>query len=183
MEVWKQIKGYEGLYEVSNTGRVKSVARVVNTSDNRALPIKEKILTLHASKCDKKHPRPMFHVELWKNNKREVPFIHRLVAQAFIPNPDNKPQINHIDGDRRNNNVENLEWCTNGENVKHAYANGLIVSANKKAVRGVNVVTGKVVLFESIASAAREIKGNADAIRSAIKGRSSTSAGYVWEFV
>ena len=125
----------------------------------------------------------MFHVELWKNNKREVPFIHRLVAKAFIPNPQNKPQVNHIDGDRRNNHVDNLEWCTNGENVKHAYAHGLIVSVNKKAVRGINVVTGEVVEFESAYEASRKLKGNPDAIRSALKGRSATSSGYYWEYI
>ena len=67
----------------------------------------------------------MYHVELWKDNKRVVRMIHRLVAETFIPNPDGKPQVNHKDGNRMNNSVENLEWATCAENSEHAYRTGL----------------------------------------------------------
>lgn len=104
-EIWKDIPGYEGKYQVSNKGRVKSL------NFNRTG--KEAILK---AKNHVGYPR----VILWKGGKRHEICVHRLVAEAFLPNPDNKQFVNHIDGDRRNNNVENLEWCTPQENAIHS---------------------------------------------------------------
>ena len=171
MEQWKEVKGYEGSYQVSNTGYVKSFKNG-----------KEKLLTLHSSKLTKRHPEPMFHVELWKNNKRRTFSIHRLVAHHFIENKDGKPQINHIDGNRRNNNVNNLEWVTGSENMLHAYRTGLIKPKNRKPILGRNIKTGDVLFFASAYEASRELNLNADAIRGNLKGRTKTSGGYVWEY-
>lgn len=182
-EIWKPIRGYEGLYEVSNTGKVKSLARTVETYNGWTRSFKERILTLHSSKITKRHPKPMYHVELWKENKRKTFMIHRLVAQAFIPNPKGKPEVNHKDGDRNNNHISNLEWCTSSENSYHAYRTGLAKPKHAKPIRGINKVTGATVEFKSTEEAAREIKGNPDAIRSALKGRSKTSAGFYWEYI
>ena len=109
--------------------------------------------------------------------------IHRLVAETFIPNPEGKPQVNHIDGNRKNNAADNLEWTTCTENSQHAYNTGLAKPKGCKAIKGTNKVTGKVVEFESIEAAARALNGNPDAIRSALKGRSASSCGYYWEFI
>lgn len=182
-EIWKDVIGYEGLYQVSNTGYVKSLDREVVCKNGRTNKHNGKVLALHKSKVSKQRIKPIYHVELWKNNKREVAFIHRLVAIHFIPNTENKPHINHIDGKRENNNVSNLEWCTPSENMFHAYANGLAKPRGEKAVRGTNIKTNEVVEFRSIREASRKIKGNDDAIRSCLKGRSKTSGGYVWEFI
>lgn len=182
-EIWKPVKGYEGLYEVSNTGRVKSVERTVKSYNGWNRTFHEKILTLHSSKITTRHPKPMYHVELWKDNKRKVPMIHRLVAEAFIPNPDGKPQVNHIDGDRSNNRVDNLEWVTCSENSMHAYKTGLSKPKGCKPVKGVNKKTGVVVKYQSVEEAARELSGNPDAIRAALKGRSASSCGYYWEYI
>lgn len=182
-EVWKPIVGFEGLYEVSNTGKVKALQRTVTAHNGWPRTFHEKILTLHSSKLTERHPKPMYHVELWKDNKRTVKMIHRLVAEAFVPNPDGKPQVNHIDGNRMNNSIENLEWVTCSENSDHAYRTGLAKPHGCKAIRRTNKLTGSVVEFQSIEEAARELKGNPDAIRAALKGRSASSCGYIWEYI
>ena len=111
MEEWKPIKDYEGLYEVSNLGRVKSL--------NYKRTGKEKILK--NIECRNGY----LAVSLTKLGKQKVFYIHKLVAEAFIPNPDNLPQVNHIDGNKKNNKVSNLEWCDNAYNQKHAWDNNL----------------------------------------------------------
>lgn len=113
-EIWKAIKDYEGKYEVSNLGRVKSLERTSRL--NRK--IKERIL------APREHTGGYLRVQL----SRKDFYIHRLVAETFIPNPENKSQVNHIDGNKRNNRVDNLEWNTPLENNLHAIRTGL----NKK---------------------------------------------------
>ena len=115
---WRPIKGYEGLYEVSNTGEIKSLPRVRKNGKSSYLQ-KEKLLRQSNTTTGYKK------VELVKDGKRKSLKVHRLVAQAFIPNPQNKPQVNHLDGNKINNNVSNLEWATISENVQHGYDTGL----------------------------------------------------------
>ena len=118
-EIWKDIKDYEGLYKISNKGRVKSLRREVNFSFNRTRIIKEKIL------IPSTHYKGYLYIRLCKNGKVKSIKIHRLVGLMFIKNPENKLQINHKDCNKLNNNVDNLEWNTNSENQKHAYKNKL----------------------------------------------------------
>lgn len=113
-EIWRPIKGYEGIYEISHLGRIKSLSRF--TYQNHW--IKEKILS--PSICC-----GYLVAGLSKNGITKCYKYHRLLAIAFIPNPNSLPQINHKDGDKQNNNLENLEWCDCQHNVKHAFANGL----------------------------------------------------------
>ena len=115
-EVWKDIEGYEGLYQVSNFGNIKSLARIVHSEKRSDYKIKEKVLKQSDTTTGYKK------VELHKDNKKRKSFkVHRLVAQAFIPNPENKREVNHIDGNKHNNNVNNLEWVTSSENKLHAF--------------------------------------------------------------
>lgn len=113
-EKWKPIAGYEGLYEISNFGRVRSLNKI--SSDGRR--VKGKLL--------KTGVRDWYSgVTLSKNNVIRYKSVHRLVAEHFISNPERKPFVNHIDGDKTNCNVSNLEWCTASENCKHAFKIGL----------------------------------------------------------
>jgi len=105
MEEWKDIKGYEGLYQISNLGRVKNI---------KTNYIRKSIIT------------KLGYYQVKLLNKMYL--IHRLVAQAFIDNPNNYPEINHSDGNKANNKIENLIWCTRSQNVKHSFDNGLKIS-------------------------------------------------------
>lgn len=123
-EVWKPIEGYEGLYEVSNLGRVKNLERRIPFGYGlRTIP--ERILKNNVNEFG------YLYVRLYKDAKGKKHKIHRLVAQTFIENPENKKCVNHIDGNKQNNSVENLEWVTHSENMKHASDNKLWVSWNK----------------------------------------------------
>lgn len=118
-EIWKPVVGYEDFYEVSSLGEVRSKDRVVNKGNG---PFIKKGIRM------KKSPTTTGYYKIRltdKEGKGKEYKIHRLVAFAFIPNPENKPNINHIDGNPINNHVSNLEWCTQSENVYHAYENGL----------------------------------------------------------
>lgn len=118
IEQWKDIKGYKGLYQVSNLGNVKSLDRIVHTKTGnqkwKSKVISKSIFGLY------------YGFNICKNGKKKKIHFHRLVAQAFLPNPNNKKEVNHINGDKLDNRVENLEWVTRQENAKHAYDTGLI---------------------------------------------------------
>lgn len=119
MEIWKQIKGYEGYYDISNTGKVKSVKRREKVSRGRVSTKKEIILKT----CLNRYGYPT--VTLVVNKKYKGFLLHRLLAINFIPNPNNYSIVNHIDGNKQNFQLNNLEWTTASLNQKHAYDNGL----------------------------------------------------------
>ena len=162
MVEWKDVKGFEGLYQVSSDGRVRSVDRIIPRHQGN-LPCKGRELCFTLSKKTQRHRLQRASVQLWKNNKSYLRKVHRLVAEAFIPNPENKPTVNHRDGNPLNNNVENLEWATYSENQKHAYANGLVginrnyYPSNCKKIRAINSTTGEEVFFDSASELARII--------------------------
>ena len=114
------IAGYEGLYEISHSGIVMSLQKKAGRSLRKV-----KIVATFPKKTG------YIAVNLWKDNKSKQHFLHRILADAFISNPNNYPIVNHKDGNKTNNDIENLEWCTAQANVKHAYDNGLKVGKGK----------------------------------------------------
>lgn len=119
-ERWRDIKDFPN-YQVSNLGRIKSKERITNVKIKNVKQIKRKEKILKPLKITKGY----LGIRLYNSLNAKTLKIHRLVANYFIPNPKNLPQVNHIDGDKTNNKVDNLEWCTQIENMKHSYKIGL----------------------------------------------------------
>lgn len=115
-EEWRDIAGYEGYYQVSDMGRVRSLTRTFLRSDGSTATYKERILAPQGY--------PYYHVNLSKNNAKDRPRIHRLVAQAFVPNPDGLNDVDHINCIKTDNRAVNLRWCTHAENMHFASENG-----------------------------------------------------------
>lgn len=165
--IWKPVVGFEGLYEVSNTGVVKSLFRTVKSKGSKKV-VPERILKPRLDEWGYEG------VSLCKNGKQYGKLVHRLVAEAFI-SPFGGDQVNHIDGNKLNNRVENLEWCTGSENMKHAYKNGLHTKV--KAVRAVELN----MVFPSISEAARYVDGKVSGIWRCLSGRNKAHRGYHFE--
>lgn len=171
MELWKDINGFEGLYQVSSLGNVKSIERSVRYSDGRVYRYEEKLL----KPClDNQSYR---FVNLYRTNGKRVIRIHRLVAIVFIPNPENKPEVNHKIGDKSNNTIANLEWATRNENQSHAVKNKLHAHGEKHGIRNVlnetTVRKARVMKQEgySYAAIARKFGINRITILQAVTGK------------
>ena len=191
MEIWRKIEGYEN-YEVSNMGQVRSL--------NYRRTGEVKILKLGKDKDG------YLRVNVSKNGKKYVKVVHRLVANAFIPNTEEKPQVNHIDGNKTNNRVENLEWCTNLENQQHAWETGLHVmteehkrklSKNHAYFKGENHPNSKKVIcvttgetFNYIIEAEKKYNVAHPSISACCKGKRKSAGKHpvtneklIWEYV
>lgn len=173
MEIWKNIKGYENFYEVSNYGRVRGKKRT--TIDGKVLDGG----ILFGALSDNYHI-----VNLQGKTYR----VHRLVANAFIPNPDGKPHINHKDCDKLNNFVDNLEWCTPYENVHHALKKGrndLSIIERRRPVAQFTLNNELVQIHESLLAASLSLgdKSYRPNIRNVCYGKRKIAYGYMWKFV
>lgn len=172
-EIWKDIEGYEGLYQVSNKGRVK---RILFTNNKTSFD-KEHMMTIQVNKQNR------CYVTLSKNNKRKNCLVHRLVAMAHMSNPDNFPQINHIDGNPQNNDVSNLEYCTASYNSKHAYVNNLskLKAHNEKNKKTIIRNDGKI--YDCVYSASIDLEVSPCSIRDCLKNRIKTCKGYSFSYI
>ena len=164
MEIWKEVKGYEGLYQVSNLGRIK---RHFKNG-------KENILN---GKIDKDG---YIEVILSKNQNKKYCRLHRLVACAFISNPDDKAEVNHKDRNKRNNDVCNLEWVTPSENVRHTFLTGRKIRT--RAVVQYNKNMELVAEFDSLKEASKKIKLKQNNISTCCNGKQKTVGGYIWRY-
>lgn len=179
-EVFKDIKGYEGLYQASNLGRIKSLKRYRKNGYSGYYQKEQikKVRNSHGYKL----------ITLYKNSKGTDYRVHRLVAEAFIPNPENKPQVNHINGDKTDNRAENLEWCTNGENQKHAIKNGLkykvfgLGSSSRKKIKQYDLNGNFIKEWDYILLASVNLNISNSAISNCLRGRSKTAGKYYWEY-
>lgn len=166
-EIWKPIKDYEGIYEVSNLGRIKTLSRTIN---GRKMP--EKIKKLDKAK------QGYLRIELSKNKINKKYSVHRLVAQTFIDNANNYPCINHKDENKMNNNVDNLEWCThlynNLYNNKH--------KRNCKKIKQLDENYNIINIFESINEASKETNIIRTEISNCLNKRQKTAGGYHWQY-
>lgn len=143
---WKPVVGYEGLYEVSDTGLVKSLARLKQCGHKNSKPqtTKEKFLTIRTDRNGYKRAK------LSKNGKAKLVLLHRIIAQAFIPNPKGLAEVNHIDGDKNNNVPNNLEWTTRSKNMKHAFENNLKIARKGEENNKSKLTTEDVKLIRTL---------------------------------
>ena len=187
-EVWKWIDGYKNMYQVSNLGCVRSVDRYVycEVSPNKLQHLFGKVLKQGFN--HKGYPI----VYLSKDGKQKTITVHRLVAKAFIENPLNLPQVNHKDGCKTNNKVDNLEWCDNSYNQIHAHKTGLFPKYEDtigwgrpaRSVAMLDLSTGEVLrTFETLASVKRETGINQFNVRSVCVGDRHHAGGYGWKFI
>ena len=191
MEIWKEIEGYEGVYQVSNHGNVRSLNYRKTKKVKNLKPQKDK--------------KEYFTVGLCREGRMKWGKIHRLVASAFLPNPDKKPQVNHINGNKSDNRVENLEWATESENQLHAYKTGLKAGSQewgrtlgkvhgktprsqqaercKRPVIATHIQSGKETLFESAAEVERTMGINHAIVPRVCNGRQKASKGYSFRYM
>lgn len=170
METWKDIEGYEGLYQVSDYGNVRSLDHTAKTKTGKDVLVTGTVKKLSRTKDG------YLQVCLIHGKKQKMCRVHRLVALAFIQNPDSKPEVNHIDGCKTNNNVENLEWCTGEENREHAIKTGLVNH------EGTRVVMDGSIVFDSIGKCARFVGVDNHEIRRALAGEYKSVHGHTFEY-
>lgn len=180
--VWKDVVGYEGLYIVSNKGDVISLGRTVRDSVGRTRIIKSKIMSKSFNSKRNENDSGYYCVRLTnKDGVSSSRLVHVLVAKAFIPNPENKRTVNHIDGNKLNNNLSNLEWATDLENNLHAISNGLRTDL-KKVVQLSKDGSTQVRVFNSIHEAGRVIGINYRNIHLVCNNMRNSAGGYKWKY-
>lgn len=168
-EEWRDIKGYEGYYQVSNMGRVKRLK--ITGKDGRTY--RERILA-------PVYNTRYLNVSLCKNGTVTQHSVHRLVCMAFVENPNNYPHVNHKDENRLNNNADNLEWCTAKYNNNYGTVIKRRAKAKQKAVIQMDLYGRKIKKWDSLKIAAKHLGIRRTGIIAVCKGRQKTSGGYKW---
>lgn len=174
-EIWKNVKGYEGYYQVSSWGRVRSLRRI----NCYGRIVNEKILT------NTLNNKGYLRVKLSKNRKDKNISVHRLVAMAFIPNPDMLPQINHKDEIKINNKVENLEWCDNKYNSNFGTKPTKIGEQHKKKIGQYTKENKLIRIWNSATDVKKELNYDDSSIRKCCNNikNYNTAYGFIWKYV
>lgn len=172
-EVWRYIVGYENIYMISNLGNVKSVGRIVKRGTNFK-PVNERYLKLGNNKG-------YMTVALSKEGKVRYFQVHRLVAQAFIPNPDNLPCVNHKDENKSNNCVDNLEWCTKSYNNSYNGARVKAAISKRKPVLQFELDGTFIREWSHAREAAETLSLDKRSIYDCCKGHRKTFGGFIWK--
>lgn len=170
-ELWRNVKGFEELLIVSNLGNVKRLGWV-NKAGNFVVEKDKKIST---------HKTGYRYIVINYEGNQKFLLVHRLVAEAFLPNPDNLPEVNHKDLNKSNNSINNLEWCSRQENVDHALANG-VGGLPKKPIVAIDI-EGNETTYESANACARAIDGFSTNVTKCLKGKARTYKGYTFKYV
>ena len=172
-EVWRDVKGYEGLYQVSSMGRVKSLGR----KDRFGRVIKERIL--EPAVTHNGYLRVGLHVD----GKRKMLRVHRLVCEAFHENPDNKSEVNHVNEDKTDNRACNLEWSTRTENCNHGSRNERVAKALSKPI-GQFSLDGKLIkVWQSACEARRQTGFDQGYVGAVARGKFKQAYGYIWKYI
>ena len=150
-EIWKNIKDYEGIYQCSNTGKIRTCDRIVTESNGKTQFRRGQEIKPHLNK------NGYLQFALNKNAKRKMVYVHIIVAQTFLNNPNNLKTVNHKDGNKTNNNIDNLEWCSYSDNNKHSYSilNRSVVDegASPKPIYVINTESNIISYYPSITAA------------------------------
>lgn len=179
MERWKDIPGYEGLYQASNLGNIKSLKRehYIPSTNRKIWICEEKILKQSTGKDKYKY------VVLTNKSKRKTYKVHRLVAITFIKENKNKKYINHKDGNKSNNNIDNLEWCNNSENIKHAYDNNLInITKKYKKINQYGLNGNFIKQWNSMKEAGEILNIHRQNISMCCRGIRNKTNDYIWRY-
>jgi len=175
-EIWKDIDGFEGLYQVSNYGRVRSITRIVKKWDGERTV--NGIVLKQA-----KNTKGYCFVQLYKNGIGKNAVIHRLVAQAFIPNPQGLPQVNHKDENKDNNTALNLEWCDGIYNARYGTRNSRVSQKKSKAIIVLDRDGNEVGRFDSLSSASKFIGRSKPVICGYIKRGDISPLGLLFKYL
>lgn len=177
-EVWKDIKGYEGLYQVSNLGRIRNFDKYIHTKlINNEIVLKKRKIMKQSITWD-----GYLRVTLTKNKKHKSIKVHRLVAEAFIPNYNEYPQVNHKDENKLNNCVNNLEWCSNEYNYNYGTRKQRASQSKKKMIRQYDKNNNLIKEWKGIVDIEKELGYLRSGIIGCCKGRYKTSHGFVWKY-
>lgn len=175
-EIWRDVVGYEDTHQVSNLGRVRVKERVINTSTGKR-KYKSKLLNIQTSVGGYKF------VILIVNNNRKTAYIHRLIAEAFIPNPDNLPCVNHKDEDKSNNIVDNLEWCTVAYNNTYGTRLEKVSKTSSKAIIQYSLDDKFIRIWDSAHEVARVLGYNQGNICNCCNNKLKTAHKFKWRYV
>ena len=178
-EQWRPVKNYEDSYEVSSTGLVRTKERI--------RPFGRATKTFYSQIVSPSEDKDgYFKVNLSEGGKKKRVLVHRLVAEAFIPNPNNKPTVNHIDGNKQNNDLSNLEWATHSENRKHAFETGLQQPHNggtNKSILMIDKITNQIIKeYESLTEASEDSGYSIPRISYSANKEASSKGNIIWRF-